>query len=203
MLSAQAHQLTEKKEIDALNIDPKPHSYVYSFSADADLSSENLYHWFKKVREGEGEEYFKSQEAPFYRKYSKKLTGKTFQREVLMNDKDQAVFFYSKNCFACRQYGGVYEELGLEFLKQDRNIEFNRMNSDFNTLSCATNFPYTPVFQFYKKGAKEAPFVYRSDKFTPQLLKDFIEVSAEFKILPEEVFEKIYQNYQKIDLVEA
>jgi len=57
------------------------------------------------------------------------------------------------------------------------------MNSDRNTLKTSKNFPYTPVFMVFKKHCKENPFIYRSDKFTPKLLKDFLEVTAEFDLI--------------------
>lgn len=82
-------------------------------------------------------------------------------------------------------YGSIYEGIGLEKAKKNENVTFNRMNTDFNTLSKGENFPYTPVFQVYKNGNKEYPYVYRSEKFTPELLEDFITVTSQFKLIPE------------------
>lgn len=58
------------------------------------------------------------------------------------------------------------------------------MNSDRNTLRTAANFPYTPVFMMFKKnGNTDQPYIYRSDKFTPRLLRDFLEVTADFTMI--------------------
>lgn len=35
----------------------------------------------------------------------------------------------------------------------------------------------------FKKNCKENPYIYRSDKFTPKLLRDFLEVTAEFNLI--------------------
>jgi hypothetical protein len=59
----------------------------------------------KEVKEGKAKETFKSQGKPKYKKFSTKLCGKNFKNVVLDNDVNQAVFFYSKNCFACRKFG--------------------------------------------------------------------------------------------------
>ena len=72
-------------------------------------------------------------------------------------------------------YGPFYEQFVLENLQaKNKDIEFNRLNSDNNVLSCSSNYPYTPIFQVFKNGCKNRPFVYRSNKFTPEMLKDFI-----------------------------
>lgn len=65
------------------------------------------------------------------------------------------MFFYSTHCHACKHYGPFYENLALESIKAgNQNIEFNRMNTDKNTIDCAPNFPYTPVFQVFKSNQK-------------------------------------------------
>jgi hypothetical protein len=52
------------------------------------------------------------------------------------------------------------------------------MNSDENHLKHSQNFAYTPVFTIYKAGNKQAPYVYRSNKFTVDLLKDFLTITS-------------------------
>ena len=49
-------------------------------------------------------------------------------------------------------------------------------------MDCSQNFPYTPVFAYYKSTAKESPIVYRNEKFTPDLLEDFVKVCGDFKV---------------------
>jgi hypothetical protein len=57
------------------------------------------------------------------------------------------------------------------------------MNSDRNTLECSKNFPYTPVFLFFKSNFKSNPYVYRQERFTPQLLRNFIDITASSNVL--------------------
>ena len=87
------------------------------------------------------------------------------------------MFHYSKNCHACKQYGGDYENLALEAAKSNDLIKFSRLNNDRNTIVCSVNFPYTPVFEIFKKDAKKTPYIYRNQKFTPEMLKQFIEIT--------------------------
>lgn len=42
---ARAHQVSNKKEIEELNIDDKPHSYIYNYPDESPLDAENLFKW--------------------------------------------------------------------------------------------------------------------------------------------------------------
>ncbi len=102
------------------------------------------------------------------------------------SSKNEIMLFHSDHCHACKAYSPFYESLARENLENKCiDKEYNRMDTDLNTLDCAPNYPYTPVFLVYKLGAKETPYIYKNDKFTPQLLKDFCTITCEFALIPE------------------
>lgn len=74
-----AHSVDNKEEIENLKMEPGQHSYIYTYPPSSPLDIKNLENWFKDVViTKKAEESFKSQEAPFYRKYSKKLVASNF-----------------------------------------------------------------------------------------------------------------------------
>ena len=147
------------------------------------------------MKEGKVPESFKSQPPPNYAKYSKKIVGSTFKKEIIESNKDQAIFFYSKHCHACKKYGGIYESFALENLRNaNSTVEFNRMNSDTNHPDCFPNFQYTPIFMVLRKEDKNSPYIYRSQWFTPDLLKNFLDVTLKADLLPKESELKMLKN---------
>jgi hypothetical protein len=51
----------------------------------------------------------------------------------------------------------------------------------------------------YRKECKNIPLVYRSDKFTPEMLENFIETSNSFKVMSQNQFENIFKSQRKLD----
>jgi hypothetical protein len=61
-------------------------------------------------------------------------------------------------------------------------IKFSRMNNSLNTVKNGSNFGYTPVFTFYKKGYKQNPFILRPQYMHFGILEDFLCVTRDVKI---------------------
>lgn len=57
------------------------------------------------------------------------------------------------------------------------NINFYRINNDYNKCSNVRNFNTTPVFVFYKKNSTN-PFIYRMPIFTESLFDSFIKITS-------------------------
>lgn len=88
---------------------------------------------------------------------------------------------YSGHCSGCKKFGPIYERLaGLH--KDDPEIGFSRLNSDKNSMKEGFNFNYTPVCLYFKKGVK-TPFEYRRMYLTLSLLRDFVDVCKEVKLI--------------------
>ncbi|CAD8168376.1 unnamed protein product [Paramecium octaurelia] len=189
------HQETDinvMQKLSVFNEFGQAHSYIYRLDEQIQVSKDSLISFFMAVKNGHASEYFQTQEQPKYKKYSLKLVGKTFQKEVMESKKDFAIFQYSKNCHACGEYGQYYENLALESYKQENpTMIFGRMNNDHNKPSCIQDFPYTPVFMVCKKGIQHIPYVYRNQKFTPELLKSFFSVTNAINLIPEDQFQKL------------
>jgi len=196
---AEAQRTTKNPEtIEKVGDTVESHSYLYEFPEDLDLNKENLHQFIKDVKAGKVKEFFKSQPEPRYQKYSKKIVADTFKREILDSDKHNVMFFYSKHCHACKQYGGFYEELALENLRNPRSdVQFNRMNSDLNQLSSFPNYHYTPIFMVIRKEDKTHPFLYKSPFFRPELLKNFIDITLDQELISRDVEKKLFSDLNK------
>lgn len=78
------HGATSIEQIKLLSTYPQfnqPHSFTHLLKEEATIAS--LIKFFEQAKDGKVEEFFKSQKPPNYRKYSLKLCGKTFQKEIL------------------------------------------------------------------------------------------------------------------------
>ena len=173
----------------------KPHSYVYEFPRSSSLSEDNLLKFVTNVKAGKVPETFESQNEPKSQKYSTKIVKDNFKSEILDNNKDHVLFYHSDHCHACKQYGPHYEKFALENLKDpNSNIQYNRMDSDYNRLENLKSFHHTPVFMVLKKDCKLKPFVYLSPYFTPDLLKNFINITVSQKFIDEGVEKQIFKD---------
>lgn len=62
------------------------------------------------------------------------------------------------------------------------NINFYRINNDYNKSQNVRNYNTTPVFVFYKKYYTN-PFIYRMPIFTESLFDSFIKITSEVNLI--------------------
>ena len=176
----------------------KPHSYIYKFGKNRVLDKDSLIEFVKETKEDKVKEWFKSQKPEEYPHYSKKIVGKTFKKQILENDKHNIIFFHSKRCHSCKQFGRFFEQMALENLKiENSNIEYSRMDSDHNQLDCFYNYHYTPVFMVLRKDHKKMPFVYRQQRFTPQMFSEFVQLTLQPSLIDNQTIQKAIEEWEK------
>jgi len=94
--------------------------------------------------------------------------------------------------------GRYFEQYALENLRNpDSDIQFDRINSEKNTLEYLPNYPYTPVFLVLNKQDRTKPFVYKIQYGDPQLLKDFIDITTSQQFIDDQVAKSVFENRQK------
>lgn len=183
---------------------------INEYRIEGSLSAQDMLKTIIKIDRKIQEPYYKSQE-PTYWRNSNKLTGATFEKEILNdNEVDHAVFFYSNYCHACKMIGPEYEGLVREKLAFDhhfgadsetniyRELKFNRINNSLNSLPGTRNFAYTPVLALYKRGTKLVPYLFKSNIFAPQLLRDFFTVTRDSRVMVKEEIETCFEE-QKLN----
>lgn len=155
--------------------------YEYSFSS---LTTSNVVEFCHQLLENGAKSAKISQKAPDFQKYSRRVVGKDFRENIIENDKDQVIFYYSKNCGSCKRFLPLFEELAYENLKfKDSPTEFNRINNDENQNPLQEVYVSTPKIVIYRKGLKQKPYEYRSSMLNKTMLAQFIGITLGFDVI--------------------
>ena len=129
----------------------------------------------KYVAPTKSEDIPKEQNGPIY-----KLVNKSFKKEVLENDLDVFVKFYSPYCGHCKRLAPAYEEMAKKFEGQKDKVriaEFDMSSNDFEL------FPINgyPTLIFWKAGEKDKPIHYSGDRSVTDLT-NFVLKNAKHQI---------------------
>ena len=98
------------------------------------------------------------------------VVGKTFDEEVLNNDRDVFVEFYAPWCGHCKALAPKWEELGGLFADNDRVVIAKVDATENDTPAKVQGFP---TLILYPAGKKDTPIPYEGDR-TPSAMADFI-----------------------------
>lgn len=129
--------------------------------------------------------------APKYVRYSRKVVGESFTKQILNNPASQVLFLGSETCGSCKKFTPMYEELAKENITKEFELlgkptVFNHMSKDTNDFPVGKNYLSTPIILLWRSDLKSQPFQYRSGYLSRESLQSFLQVSQEYKILPEE-----------------
>jgi protein disulfide-isomerase A1 len=106
----------------------------------------------------------KSEEIPKEQKEVFKVVGNSFMKEVIENDKDVLVKFYSPYCGHCKKLEPTYIELGKRFEKLKDYVRIAEFNMLENSLEYESINGY-PTLLFYPKGKKNQKGIqYKGDR---------------------------------------
>ena len=135
------------------------------------LTSDSLAAHFQGFLDKSIQANVKSQEVPADNDGAVKVVvGKSFDAEVLHNDRDVFVEFYAPWCGHCKSLAPKWEELGGMFADND-NVVIAKVDATENdTPAKVQGFP---TLIFYPAGRKEQPLPYEGDR-TPTAMADFI-----------------------------
>lgn len=155
--------------------------YQYPFNS---LTTSNVVEFCHQLLEGRATPARVSQKAPDFQRYSRRVVGKDFKENIVDNDKDQVIFYYSKNCGSCKRFLPLFEELAYEnFHYKDSPKMFNRINNDENQNPHQEIYVSTPKIVIYRNGFKQKPYEYRSSMLNKTMLAQFINITLGFDLL--------------------
>ena len=175
----------------------KDDTLTFGYKLDPDCGPGDFLSSMKKIDNLEYPHFYRSEDERDW-KISRHVVGSTFHHNVINNDKDQAVYFYSDHCFGCKKFGKHFEELAMRDMisPPKGEIGYSRINNSLNHLGPDTyNFQSTPVFALYRRHFKDRrPQVYRQPYLTGPMLFDFYDVSLQFDTLSDDVVSQIFSN---------
>ena len=113
------------------------------------------------------------------------VVGKTFQKEVIDNDKDVMLVFYAPWCGHCKQLLPNYEEAAKKLKAKNPKIVLAKMDATENEVESVTitGFPTIKFYPGNKKGSK--PIDFNGERTTEGIIK-FIQTNAYNKVVLDE-----------------
>ena len=113
------------------------------------------------------------------------IVGKTFQREVIDNDKDVMVVFYAPWCGHCKKLLPKYEEAAKKLKEKNPKIVLGRMDATENEVESVTVSGF-PTIKFYPGNKKDQkPMDYKGERNTEDII-NFLKTNAYNKVILEE-----------------
>jgi len=159
-------------ELPSIVVEDREHNknFVYT-PPSTGLTADSLTAHFQGFLDKSLQPNVKSQEVPADNDgVVKVVVGKSFDSEVLSNEKDVFVEFYAPWCGHCKSLAPKWEELGDMFADND-NVVIAKVDATENdTPAKVQGFP---TLILYPAGKKEQPVPYEGDR-TPAAMADFI-----------------------------
>jgi protein disulfide-isomerase A1 len=113
------------------------------------------------------------------------VVGKTFQKEVIDNDKDVMLLFYAPWCRHCKALHPKYEEVAKKLKEKNPKLRLAKIDATENEVESVSISGF-PTVKFYPGDKKDkAPLDYNGDRSVDDIIK-FIKTNAATKIIYEE-----------------
>ena len=113
------------------------------------------------------------------------VVGKTFEKEVINNDKDVMLLFYAPWCGHCKALHPKYEEVAKKLKEKNPKLVLAKIDATENEVE-SVNISGFPTVKFYPGNKKDkAPLDYNGDRSVDDIIK-FIKTNAATPIVYEE-----------------
>ena len=113
------------------------------------------------------------------------VVGKTFERDVIKNDKDVMLLFYAPWCGHCKALHPKYEEVAKKLKEKNPKLVMAKIDATENEVE-SVNISGFPTVKFYPGNKKDkAPLDYNGDRSVEDIIK-FIKTNAATPIVYEE-----------------
>jgi protein disulfide-isomerase A1 len=113
------------------------------------------------------------------------VVGKSFKKEVLDNDKDVVVYFYSPWCKYCKAFYPDYENLARKLKAKNPKLLFTKMDATENDIEYYPINRY-PTIKFYPGNAKNKAPIHIYNKQNVHYFLEVIKKNAFHKVNSED-----------------
>ena len=159
---------------------------IKKYIMEGEINEKNLLDFIDGWEKGKLKRHLKTQEEPkdnngdiFV------VVGKSFQKEVIENDKDVMLVFYAPWCGHCKQLLPKYEEAAKKLKAKNPKIVLAKMDATENEIESVTITGF-PTIKFYPGNKKDAkPIDFNGERTTEGIIK-FIQTNAYNKVVLDE-----------------
>ena len=177
----------KEKDLPALRIADTSGDYLKKYKIEKELNEENIMEFISDWENKRIKSYIKSSDVPEKNNDDVFiLVGKTFENEVINNNKDVIVLFYSPLCKHltqnCKDLLKNYSDIAKKLKKLNPNLIMAKIDGIENEVESIqiSSFPKIKFFPGNKKN--KPPIDYDGDNSVNDIIK-FIKENSSFKII--------------------
>ena len=159
---------------------------IKKYIMEGDINEKNILNFIDGWEKGKLKLHLKTQDEPKENKDNIfVVVGKTFQKEVIDNDKDVMLVFYAPWCGHCKQLLPKYEEAAKKLKEKNPKIVLAKMDATENEVE-SVHITGFPTIKFYPGNKKSSPPMdYNGERTTDAIIK-FIQTNAFNKVVLDE-----------------
>ena len=188
-LGAKNAQLMNVKEneLPTLRIADTRGDYLKKYKMEDELNEDNILKFIDNWKNKRLKSYIKSSEIPENNNGDVLIVvGKTFEKEVINNDKDVMVLFYSPLClhlyYDCKDIIAKYTEIAKILKRFNSKLILAKIDASENEVE-SIQISGSPKFKFFPGKQKDkAPIDYEGDNSVNDIIK-FIKEHASYDII--------------------
>ena len=156
------------------------------YNMEGEITEQNILKFVEDWENKKLKPHLKSAEEPKENKGDVLIVvGKTFERDVIKNDKDVMLLFYAPWCGHCKALHPKYEEVAKKLKEKNPKLVMAKIDATENEVE-SVNISGFPTVKFYPGNKKDkAPLDYNGDRSVEDIIK-FIKTNAATPIVYEE-----------------
>ena len=172
----------KENDLPVIRIVDTKGDYTKKYKMDEDINEKNILEFIKNWETKKIKSYVKSTEIPKENNGNVfEVVGNTFEDEVINNNKDIVVLFYSPWCYHCKELLPKYEKIAKLLKPKNKNLILTKINAIDNEVESVDIFDF-PQIKLYPGNKKDIPPIdYKGDKSVEDIMK-FIKNNVAYPI---------------------
>lgn len=169
----------KESDLPGIRIVDMTGKYIKKYKMTGEIKKDNIFQFINDWENKKIKSYVKSGEVP---KENNEdvfvVVGNTFEKEVINNNKDVMVLFYSPWCYHCKELLPKYEKVAKRLKDKNKNILLTKINAIENEVESIGDYGF-PKIKFYPGNKKnEPPLEYSGDKSVEDIIQFIKKNSA-------------------------
>lgn len=153
------------------------------YNMDDEISVENILNFIEKWEKGKLKRQLKSEKEPKLNNGNVfNVVGKTFEKEVIKNDKDVMLLFYAPWCTHCKELSPKYEEVAKKLKNNNPKLLIARIDGSQNDVESISISGF-PTIMFFPGNKKDKPPIEYKGRRTTEDIIAFIKEHSANKII--------------------